>query len=82
VVKLDQGLTGSIDTDAANRALASSMVSFASEIGAVLVAEGIETPQQLEVVRDLGVAWGQGYLLGRPGAITPGVDTIPTSATG
>jgi len=46
------------------------MVNFAQEIGAVLVAEGIETTQQLAVLRDLGVAWGQGYLLGRPGPIS------------
>jgi EAL domain-containing protein (putative c-di-GMP-specific phosphodiesterase class I)/CheY-like chemotaxis protein len=66
IVKLDQGLTGGIDTDAAKRALVGSLVSFALEIGAVLVAEGIETPQQLSVLRDLGVPWGQGYFLGRP----------------
>ena len=69
IVKLDQGLTGSIDTDAAKRALASSMASFAGEIGAVLVAEGIETQQQLDVLRDLGIEWGQGYLLGHPGPL-------------
>jgi EAL domain-containing protein (putative c-di-GMP-specific phosphodiesterase class I) len=66
IVKLDQGLTGGIDTDAAKRALVGSLVSFALEIGAVLVAEGIETPEQLSVLRDLGVPWGQGYFLGRP----------------
>ena len=70
IVKLDQGLTGGIDTDAAKRALATSMVSFAREIGAVLVAEGIETPEQLDVLRDLGVSWGQGFLLGLPGAVS------------
>ena len=75
IVKLDQGLTGGIDTDAAKRALAISMVSFAHEIGAVLVAEGIETPEQLAVLRDLGVAWGQGYLFGRPGTISVASET-------
>jgi EAL domain-containing protein (putative c-di-GMP-specific phosphodiesterase class I) len=70
IVKLDQGLTGGIDTDAAKRALATSMVSFAREIGAVLVAEGIETPEQLHVLRDLGVGWGQGFLLGLPGVVS------------
>jgi EAL domain-containing protein (putative c-di-GMP-specific phosphodiesterase class I)/CheY-like chemotaxis protein len=81
VVKLDQGLTGSIDTDAAKRALASSMVSFSNEIGAVLVAEGIETPEQLTVLRDLDVKWGQGYLLGRPGTITSATVTEVGSAS-
>jgi EAL domain-containing protein (putative c-di-GMP-specific phosphodiesterase class I) len=34
--------------------------------GASTVAEGVETPEQLEIVRALGFAAGQGYLLGRP----------------
>ena len=33
---------------------------------ATIIAEGIETTHQLEIVRDLGLAAGQGYLLGRP----------------
>jgi EAL domain-containing protein (putative c-di-GMP-specific phosphodiesterase class I) len=81
IVKLDQGLTGSIDTDAAKRALASSMVSFATEIGAVLVAEGIETEQQLHVLRDLGVAWGQGYLLGHPAPLSQTTTTVANPIT-
>jgi EAL domain-containing protein (putative c-di-GMP-specific phosphodiesterase class I)/CheY-like chemotaxis protein len=76
VVKLDQGLTGSIESDPAKRALASSMVSFANEIGAVLVAEGIETTRQLDVLRDLDVRWGQGYLLGRPGPLDAPTDHV------
>ena len=81
IVKLDQGLTGSIDTDAAKRALASSMVSFAGEIGAVLVAEGIETEQQLRVLRELGVEWGQGYLLGHPGPLSPTTAAVTNPIT-
>jgi EAL domain-containing protein (putative c-di-GMP-specific phosphodiesterase class I)/CheY-like chemotaxis protein len=79
IVKLDQGLIGSIDADAAKRALASSMVSFAKEIGAVLVAKGIETDEQRRVLRELGVEWGQGYLLGRPGTIPLSSDTVSST---
>jgi diguanylate cyclase (GGDEF)-like protein len=39
---------------------------LADRWGALVVAEGIETPGQLEVVRSLGIGAGQGYLLGRP----------------
>lgn len=42
------------------------MVGFSSEIGAALVAEGIETEAELAAVTKLGMAAAQGYLLGRP----------------
>jgi EAL domain-containing protein (putative c-di-GMP-specific phosphodiesterase class I) len=42
------------------------MVGFAKEIGASLVAEGIETEAELSAVAELGMTAGQGYLLGRP----------------
>ena len=43
-----------------------ALVSFARETGAVVVAEGIESKEQLRALNDLGVGYGQGYLLGRP----------------
>ena len=39
---------------------------LADRWGALVVAEGIETPAQLDIVRSLGIGAGQGYLLGRP----------------
>ena len=44
---------------------------LADRWGALVVAEGIETPAQLEVVRSLGIGAGQGYLLGRPAENPP-----------
>ena len=44
----------------------SSMVIFAGEVGAVVVAEGIETREELATVRAAGVSRGQGYGLARP----------------
>jgi EAL domain-containing protein (putative c-di-GMP-specific phosphodiesterase class I) len=35
--------------------------------GAVAIAEGLETAEQLRALRELGIVTGQGYLLGRPG---------------
>jgi EAL domain-containing protein (putative c-di-GMP-specific phosphodiesterase class I) len=69
VLKLDRELTSSIDTDPAKRAMAASMVHFAGEIGAHLVAEGIETVEALETLLGLGVTLGQGFLLARPGLL-------------
>ncbi|WP_231728566.1 sensor domain-containing phosphodiesterase [Arthrobacter sp. EPSL27] len=69
VIKLDRTIVAGIDTNANLRALCAAMVSFASQIGACLVAEGIETPAELATVTDLGVDAGQGYLLGRPSVL-------------
>jgi EAL domain-containing protein (putative c-di-GMP-specific phosphodiesterase class I)/CheY-like chemotaxis protein len=72
VIKLDISLTRGIDQDRNRRALASAMISFATEIGATIVAEGIETPEVLEALRALGVRYGQGFHLGRPRRIQRG----------
>jgi len=65
-IKLDLSLTRGIDHDEPRRALAKALISFASEIGASIVAEGIETADELEALQELDVAYGQGYYLGRP----------------
>ncbi len=67
VIKLDLSLVRDIDTDPLRRALAASLLAFADEIGAGIIAEGVETYGELEALRSLGVKHGQGYLLARPG---------------
>ncbi|HUZ29382.1 MAG TPA: EAL domain-containing protein, partial [Solirubrobacteraceae bacterium] len=76
VVKLDTALTRGVDTDPVRRALAAALVSFTSEIGALLIAEGIETAGELAVMRQLGVPLGQGFHLARPSADAPGPRVI------
>lgn len=66
VIKLDRELVHSIDIDPARRSVAKAMVRFASEVGSVIVAEGIETPAELQVVQALGIRYGQGMLIGAP----------------
>ena len=66
IMKLDISLVRSADTDAGRRALIASMVAFARETGCTVLAEGIETQGEMDTMRALGVALGQGYLLGRP----------------
>jgi EAL domain-containing protein (putative c-di-GMP-specific phosphodiesterase class I) len=72
IVKLDRTLTAAIHADPARRALASALVSFGHEIGATIIAEGIEVPEELETLRRLGVRWGQGFYIGRPCPIDDG----------
>ncbi len=71
VIKLDISLIQRIEDDPARHALVRSLIEFAHEIGATVVAEGIETPQQLEALRSLGVSHGQGSLLGSPAVALP-----------
>lgn len=65
-VKLDKSWVHGIDHDPAKRALVAGLQSFADETGAAIIAEGIETESQLEVVQRLGIGYGQGWLLGHP----------------
>ena len=55
-----------MDQDPTQQAVAACMVEFATQIGSVVVAEGVETAEELTVLTELGFTAGQGYLLGRP----------------
>jgi EAL domain-containing protein (putative c-di-GMP-specific phosphodiesterase class I) len=66
VIKLDMTLTRDIHLDPVRRSLAASLVSFAEQIGSVLVAEGVEQAEELRTWQELGAHAAQGYLLGRP----------------
>lgn len=66
IIKLDRSLIAGIDRNQGQQALGAAMVEFASQIGARIVAEGIETPAELAAVTELGMTSGQGYYLGRP----------------
>lgn len=66
IIKLDISLTRNIDADTGAAALAAALVTFGEKIDCTVLAEGIETAAELAVLRQLGVQYGQGYLLGRP----------------
>jgi EAL domain-containing protein (putative c-di-GMP-specific phosphodiesterase class I)/FixJ family two-component response regulator len=66
VIKLDISLTRDVDHDVARRALAAALVAFGRDIGAQVVAEGVENADELDTLVNLGVSWVQGYHLGRP----------------
>lgn len=67
ILKLDMSLVRDLDLDPARRSLAAALVHFASETDARLTAEGIERVEERDTLRLLGIDYGQGYLLGRPG---------------
>ncbi len=66
IVKLDRDLTKGIHADPARMVLVESFVRFARRTGAIVCAEGIESLDELAVLGDLDVQWGQGYALARP----------------
>jgi EAL domain-containing protein (putative c-di-GMP-specific phosphodiesterase class I) len=66
IIKLDRDLVAGIDSDNLRHAFGASMTAFAEQLGAVLIAEGIETDDELAALTGLGVRTGQGYFLGRP----------------
>jgi diguanylate cyclase (GGDEF)-like protein len=66
IVKLDMELTRAIRSDPVRMALVESLVRFARRVGATVCAEGIENLEDLEVLANLDVPWGQGFALGRP----------------
>ncbi|MCF6506907.1 EAL domain-containing protein [Blastococcus sp. MG754426] len=65
VVKLDKGLVQELPDDGA-RTVLKAVTDLAHRLGAVVVAEGIETEQLAEEVAALGADLGQGWLFGRP----------------
>lgn len=68
IVKLDRDFLGGLASDSARRALVKALVQFASETGVTLIAQGVETREDLQALRELGVRFAQGYILGKPAA--------------
>ena len=70
-IKLDISLINSIDTNFIKQNLVETMVRFAEEHDAKVIAEGVERAEELETVKQLGVPLVQGFFLHRP-------DLVPT----
>ena len=68
-VKLDISLVRNIDNDPARQAMVTGMARFAESVGCALIAEGIETENELTTLKLLKVEYGQGYYLARPAPI-------------
>jgi EAL domain-containing protein (putative c-di-GMP-specific phosphodiesterase class I) len=68
-VKFDLAITSHIDNDPVKQALAVALIQFAKTIQATVIAEGIESPQEAQILKDLGITLGQGFFLGHPGSV-------------
>lgn len=76
IVKLDRELITGVSEGSRQFRLLQSIVRLCKDMGARVVAEGIETPPELVLVERAGVDYCQGYLLGRPDT-DPNADTWP-----
>jgi EAL domain-containing protein (putative c-di-GMP-specific phosphodiesterase class I) len=65
-IKVDRSLINGIATDHARRVAVSAFLSLALDLGSQVIAEGVERPDDLAAVRELGLHAVQGYLLGKP----------------
>ena len=66
MLKIDISLCRSIEEDRARQLLVKALTSLGRELGATVLAEGVETAPELSALRELGVEYAQGFLLGRP----------------
>jgi EAL domain-containing protein (putative c-di-GMP-specific phosphodiesterase class I) len=79
IVKIDRELIKDLHKDGRLQTLVSAIVYLCERLGAKVVAEGIETPEEFRAVCDAGVHFGQGYFLARPGNPLPKIDVTALS---
>jgi EAL domain-containing protein (putative c-di-GMP-specific phosphodiesterase class I)/ActR/RegA family two-component response regulator len=72
IIKLDISLVSGLHENPGARALTKALAAFAADIGATVIAEGVEEAADLVVLQDLQVPWAQGFLLGRPAPLPNG----------
>lgn len=70
-VKLDRHFISNIDKASIKYNLVDAVTTVCHRIGIQMIAEGIERPDELKIVKDLGIDYMQGYLLGRPSYSIP-----------
>ena len=70
-VKIDRSLIVDIHLDRHRQALVAALAAFSAELGANLIAEGVESRSELAWLRDADVGLAQGFLLGRPSPAWP-----------
>jgi EAL domain-containing protein (putative c-di-GMP-specific phosphodiesterase class I) len=76
IIKLDISLTQNINTDDRKFLLAKALCGFAKAIDCTIVAEGIETEEELNSLRKLNVDSVQGYFIGRPAAFNDALSLL------
>ncbi|MGH8354833.1 MAG: EAL domain-containing protein, partial [Pseudomonas sp.] len=66
ILKVDRSFVGKMDQDRQGLEIVRTIIALARVLELKVVAEGVETPNQLALLRDLGCQYGQGYLFATP----------------
>lgn len=75
LIKIDMDLIRGIDSDRPRQQIARAIVTLCREMGMVVIAEGVETAEELEALRALDIRYVQGFLFGKPQVgVLPSVD--------
>ncbi len=75
IIKIDPSFVAGLGTDGTLAMLTRTIVGVGHDLGIEIVAEGIERPEQLELLRAMGCGLGQGYLVARP-MTAPGIEML------
>ncbi len=73
-IKIDMELVRNIDKDVLKQELLKSIRTFSYTVGIKIIAEGIETLDEIRKLIELGIDYGQGYWLGKPRRKALGID--------
>jgi diguanylate cyclase (GGDEF)-like protein len=79
-VKIDRSFVGGLGVNPEDEEIVRAVVAMSGALGLSMVAEGVQTPDQRDVLRALGVVHGQGWLWGRPVGPEPFVEIWGASA--
>ena len=66
ILKIDMGLIRDVDAAAAKQTIVKGIIQIARDLDVAVLAEGIETAAELDLLRDMGVELFQGYYIARP----------------
>lgn len=66
VLKIDRSFVNDITVDSSDRELINAAIAMAHGLNLKVVAEGVETKEQLDVLKTMGCDYAQGYLFGKP----------------
>jgi diguanylate cyclase (GGDEF)-like protein/PAS domain S-box-containing protein len=81
-LKIDKSFVHDLEAGAARRPIVSAVVSLAHALGMSVVAEGVETPEQARLLRELGCDCAQGYLYSRPAPLDKAASWLVAAPAG
>jgi len=78
-LKIDQSFTRNLAPESPDLAVCEAIVVMAHKLGLKVIAEGVETPEQLELLKQIQCDFGQGYLFSRPTPVAAFEDFLAKS---